>query len=232
MKRTIYSLVLMALVLSCGRKDIDRDGQIRLRGEDPVQLDGRTRGEVIQEGTASWYGRKYHGRKTSNGETYNMYDHTAAHKTLPFHTIVRVVNQDNGKSTTVRINDRGPFIKGRIIDLSKRAAQDIGLDVSGLARVRIYLEGNPGATPSGIQSKPIANNQRTSKWTIQVGSFAEFLRARRLVERFESCGHRVRIEKFDSMYRVRIGAFSSKADAQVAARNLDLTGLDSWILED
>jgi rare lipoprotein A len=93
--------------------------------------------EFTQEGVASWYGPGFHGRKTANGERFNTYDLTAAHKTLPFNTIVRVINLSNDKSVIVRINDRGPFSKGRIIDLSKAAKEEIGM--GGLADVRIEV---------------------------------------------------------------------------------------------
>ena len=88
-----------------------------------------------EEGSASWYGEPFHGRRASNGEIYDMYKLTAAHRTLPFETIVRVTNLNNGKSTTVRITDRGPFVSDRVIDLSKAAAQAVG--ISGVGRVTL-----------------------------------------------------------------------------------------------
>jgi len=90
-------------------------------------------------GIASWYGRDFHGRKTASGEIYNMRAHTAAHKTLPFGTFVRVTNLKNGRRTTVRINDRGPFVRGRIIDLSYMAARDIGILEAGVQKVRMEV---------------------------------------------------------------------------------------------
>ncbi len=95
----------------------------------------------IQVGYASWYGPKFHGRKTASGEIYDMHALTAAHKSLPFGTLVRVVNLENGKSVVVRINDRGPYVKGRIIDLSYAAAKRIGLDKTGVAKVRLEIIG-------------------------------------------------------------------------------------------
>lgn len=95
-------------------------------------------------GIASWYGPTFHSKKTSNGETYNMYAQTAAHKTLPMNTIVRVDNLDNGKSTIVRINDRGPFVSGRVIDLSNKAANDINMVGKGTAKVRVTVLGFNG----------------------------------------------------------------------------------------
>lgn len=90
-------------------------------------------------GIASYYGPKFHGRQTANGETFDMYGITAAHKTLPFNTVLRVTNLKNNQSTLVRINDRGPFIPGRVMDLSYGAARKIGLLVDGTGRVRIDI---------------------------------------------------------------------------------------------
>lgn len=93
----------------------------------------------VQKGIASWYGPGFHRKKTSNGETYSMYDSTAAHKTLPMNTKVRVTNLKNGKSMVVRINDRGPFVDGRIIDLSKKAAINLGVHANGTAPVKLEV---------------------------------------------------------------------------------------------
>jgi rare lipoprotein A len=90
-------------------------------------------------GEASYYGAEFHGRKTANGEVFDMYKKSAAHKTLPFNTILEVTNLDNQKSVIVRINDRGPFVKGRILDLSYAAAREINMIGSGVARVRIRI---------------------------------------------------------------------------------------------
>ena len=95
-------------------------------------------------GIASWYGPNFHAKKTSNGETYNMYDLTAAHKTLPMNTVVRVDNLENGKSVVVRVNDRGPFVDGRIIDLSNTAAHKIDMVRKGTARVKVTVLGYNG----------------------------------------------------------------------------------------
>ncbi|WP_456481101.1 septal ring lytic transglycosylase RlpA family protein [Oceanithermus sp.] len=95
----------------------------------------------VEEGMASWYGPGFHGRPTASGEVFDMYALTAAHRTLPFGSIVRVLRLDTGDAVTVRINDRGPFKKDRIIDLSYAAARKIGLDHDGTARVRIEVVG-------------------------------------------------------------------------------------------
>lgn len=139
----ITKTVLVALVVlfsaACARKDVHRDGSIKLRGEKPVEVTRKQNGELLQRGQASWYGHPYHGRKTSSGETYDMELKTAAHKTLPFGTVVKVVDEATGLSVLVRINDRGPFVRGRIIDLSRSAARDLDLVRRGTTEVSIYL---------------------------------------------------------------------------------------------
>jgi rare lipoprotein A len=90
-------------------------------------------------GSASWYGGQFHGRKTANGERYDMNELTAAHKTLPFGTKVRVTNERNGRAVVVRINDRGPFVGKRVIDLSRGAAQAVGMISQGVARVKLEV---------------------------------------------------------------------------------------------
>lgn len=95
--------------------------------------------EFVETGSASWYGPNFHGKKTASGKTYNQYDHTAAHKTLPFGTRVKVENLDNNTSTIVVINDRGPFASGRVIDLSYSAAKDLNIDKKGVAHVKLTV---------------------------------------------------------------------------------------------
>jgi rare lipoprotein A len=114
-------------------------------------------------GTASWYGPNFHGELTSNGESYNMYGYTAAHKTLPINTVVRVTNLKNGKSTTVRINDRGPFVKDRIIDLSYQAAKDIGIIKNGTAPVELkVISFDPAANQYAHKKKPAETPRKTA----------------------------------------------------------------------
>lgn len=135
---------------------------------------------------ASYYADKYHGRKTSNGEVFNMYDLTAAHKTLPFNTKVKVTNLSNGKSVVVRINDRGPFVKGREIDLSKAAAVKIGMIKSGTAKVSLEIVGGSDGAASALQVQKAGASEIPSasdfaknadvanydRWNIQLGAFS------------------------------------------------------------
>lgn len=94
----------------------------------------------VEVGIASWYGEPYHGRTTASGEVYDMDAMTAAHQTLPFGTVLSVWNLDNGASTTVRVNDRGPFVRNRIVDVSRRAARELNMMGPGTARVRLTIE--------------------------------------------------------------------------------------------
>ncbi|MFO7953528.1 septal ring lytic transglycosylase RlpA family protein [Thioalkalivibrio sp.] len=107
-----------------------------------------------EEGVASWYGTKFHGRRTSSGEPYDMYSMTAAHKSLPLPSYVEVTNRDNGKQVVVRVNDRGPFVDGRIIDLSYAAAHRIDMTDTGVARVRIRAVGPSDSTSSRVAAAP------------------------------------------------------------------------------
>jgi rare lipoprotein A len=145
-----------------------------------------------ERGTASWYGQKFNGRKTSSGEIYSVCEFTAAHKTLPLPSIVRVTNLGNGRSVVVRVNDRGPFHEGRIIDLSYAAAIKLGVDKTGTASVRVEslnIDGRVASVQDEQASEPKPSNispQKFSKFTIQFGSFAQRDNADRLLDRLRS----------------------------------------------
>nr|WP_281423957.1 septal ring lytic transglycosylase RlpA family protein [Oceanobacter mangrovi] len=120
--------------------------------------------EFSQTGTASWYGMKFHGHATASGEVYDVYQYTAAHKTLPLPSYVRVTRTDNGKSVVVRVNDRGPFYEGRIIDLSYIAAAKIGLDRDGTAPVKVELLTPPANQKvRWVQISALSDGQRAIK---------------------------------------------------------------------
>jgi peptidoglycan lytic transglycosylase len=157
-----------------------------------------------EEGSASWYGNPFHGRRASNGEVYDMYKLTAAHRTLPFETMVRVTNLNNGKTTTVRITDRGPFVDNRIIDLSQAAAREIESIGPGIVPVRIEVLGNVDVT-AGF-------------FTVQVGAFHDRGNAERLRDRLNLSYSPIFIQQYDSpdgaFYRVRVGRISGQEAAQ------------------
>lgn len=169
-----------------------------------------------QKGHASWYGKKFHGKKTANGEIYNMYGITAAHKTLPLGTYVRVYNLKNGKTLDLRINDRGPFVRGRIIDLSYGAAKKLGVIGPGTAPVKI--------TALGIRKKKTNSSQKkyeykpldyySGSFTVQVGAFTNQLNAQNLMRKLAKKYGSAHIAEFRNIegtlfYRVRTGSFLS-----------------------
>lgn len=124
-------------------------------------------------GVASWYGAKFHGKKTSNGETYDMHKLTAAHKTFPMNTIVKVINLNNKKSTIVRINDRGPFVGNRIIDLSYEGAKKLDFISSGTTPVRLEVLSFDGIVPKG-GSVLAKQSIIISDYSVQIGAFRRF----------------------------------------------------------
>lgn len=172
-----------------------------------------------QRGKASWYGKKFHGRKTSNGETYNMYAMTAAHKTLPFGTYVSVRNLENGRRAEVRINDRGPFARSRIIDLSYTAAKKLGMVGPGTADVEIVALGSP--THSNTFAKNAQSNIRKDyfqgNFTVQIGAFSEWGNAQRLKKELAISYKNAHIttyyDGYDTFYRVRVGRCSTLDEA-------------------
>jgi rare lipoprotein A len=167
-------------------------------------------GGYTEEGVASWYGAPFDGRRTSNGEIYNMHQFTAAHRTLPFNALVRVTNLTNGKQTEVRINDRGPFVGNRVIDLSYSAAEAIGMVGPGTAMVR--LEVLSGPSPS------------IGFFGVQVGAFLHQENAERLKAQLEANYSPVSVVTYDSpnglFYRVRVGRFDTPDAAQQLASQL------------
>lgn len=144
-----------------------------------------------ESGIASWYGTDFHGRATSNGETYNMYEITAAHKVLPMNTILLVQNLENGMQTVVRVNDRGPFIQGRIIDLSYGSAKKIGLIRPGTARVKLTALGEVESRSSRgkITFKKHADF-RSGEYFVQIGSFLQKYNAEKLQKKFLNANHK------------------------------------------
>ncbi|MBI5417969.1 septal ring lytic transglycosylase RlpA family protein [Candidatus Poribacteria bacterium] len=194
----------------------------------PYAVDGRQYYPVIEskgfieEGLASWYGKDFHGKKTSSGEIYDMNLKTAAHKTLPLGTYVKVKNIENGRITVVRINDRGPFVKGRIIDLSYAIACELGIDISGTAKVRIEALDRDDVQSISIKNFSIGN------FTIQVGAFKNKENADRLVERLKNMYESTHCAVFNSgneiFYRVRVGKFNQLSNAYDAQEELDERG--------
>lgn len=172
-----------------------------------------------QRGVASWYGQDFHGKKTSSGEIYDMHAMTAAHKTLPLGTFVQVTNLSNRRMVQVRINDRGPFVRDRIIDLSYSAARDLEVVGPGTAQVKIVALGTP--TAPGSTGKPggayLPVDYYTGNFTIQVGAFMDRSNAERLKSQLDQKFNHAHITAYDTgketFYRVRVGRCSTLRQA-------------------
>jgi rare lipoprotein A len=187
--------------------------------------------DFVERGIASWYGSDFHGRPTSAGEIYNMYAHTAAHKTLPLHTYVQVTNQKNGKKTVVRINDRGPFVDGRVIDLSYTAASELGMAEDGLAPVEVVALGYAREDWQGgryVREYVKPPSYRVGDFTIQVGSFIQQENAQRLYASLSNRYSGATVTAFDRgtqrFYRVRVGQYSRLDEAEAAAKHFQEQG--------
>jgi rare lipoprotein A len=180
-----------------------------------------------QSGIASWYGPGFHGKATASGVIYNQHDLTAAHQTLPLGTRVLVTNLDNSKSVEVLINDRGPFVKGRIIDLSFAAGEALGMIRPGTIPVRIEV------VDSGTLK--IASIRDSLDYTLQLGSFSVLENARQLRELVAKSFSEVAIVPLQvrdgTYYRVQLGNFSNRAAAEEQARQVTQAGYPVIILE-
>jgi rare lipoprotein A len=177
-----------------------------------------------ETGVASWYGEDFHGRPTANGEIYNMYGLTAAHRLMPLGTTVKVTNRENGRSVTVKVNDRGPFVHGRILDLSYGAAKNLEMTSTGTA-------------PVAIEVLDLPKNFRASgagRFTVQVGAFEIEENAKRLAERLRNKYADVYLVTLrtnqNTIYRVRVGLLGQERLAlQVAERLSAEDHLDTFV---
>jgi rare lipoprotein A len=172
-------------------------------------------GIPIERGIASWYGPRFHGRLTANGERYNMNELTAAHPSLPFNTKVGVRNTRTGREVVVRINDRGPFSKNRIIDLSYAAAREVGVVAQGTASVELYRVPATGAPP---------------RYTVQVGAFSEPERAVSLHRDVARLYPEAVVDNDGTWNRVQIGAFAERDQAESLRRELASIGMPSVVV--
>lgn len=179
-----------------------------------------------QEGVASWYGPDFHGKYTSNGEVYDMHKLTAAHQTLPFHTIVEVENMENGRKTRVRINDRGPFLKNRIIDLSFKAAEELGITDSGTARVVLRV-----AAPviDGTDGEPVFQ----VGYFLQLGAFAEQANADVLLQQLRLIAPEITFHLIQEggLFKVTTQVFAAKEEVESLQERLRRRNIDSFVKE-
>lgn len=206
----------------------------------------------VERGIASWYGEKFHGHKTSNGETFDMYAMTAAHKSLQIPSYARVTNLDNGRSVIVRVNDRGPFHSDRIIDLSYAAAKKLGYQSRGTARVEVaaitvkpdgamFLAGRPfvpGDGPAVAESPVRASGDMAAdnrSLFVQLGSFSSRDPAEKLLRQVRSVlQNPIRVRAVDTasgrFHRVQVGPFSDEDSARRTQTLLEARGFDQSIL--
>ena len=201
--RNVVAILLIAGVISGFGHN--RRGRLKRPPGPPPPVSAAKPGDT-ETGIASWYGHPYHGRAAANGEIYDMEKLTAAHRTLPFDTWVRVYDLDNSKTVDVRIIDRGPFVDGRIIDLSHAAARDIELIGPGVARVRIEVIRAPEPVSPGL-------------FAVQVGAFRDRGNAERLRSRMEARYGQARLiqRPASAFWRVLVGGETSEEDAKELA---------------
>lgn len=176
----------------------------------------------LEEGVASWYGPNFHGKKTANGETYDMNEVTAAHRTLAFNSIVRVTNTANGNYVDVRINDRGPYAKERIIDVSKKAAEKLGMIQNGTATIRLEL----------IEGKiPDLNTfcSLCESFAIQIAAFNNIFDANIEKNKVKGAYINESITDGKKLYRVLYGNFDNKKNAEAALQRLRKEGIDGFV---
>ncbi len=190
--------------------------------------------EAEETGYASWYGLPHHGRQTASGEVYDMNDLTAAHRTLPLGTRLMVTNLDTGQAVEVRVNDRGPFIDGRILDLSYGAARVVGAVGPGVIPVRFRILALPGATvePPAVSA---AAPSPAAPFAVQVGAFTTRARAETLRAAVERDGVEAMISEAavdrETFYRVRVGPYPNRPAALAVARRLAARGYRPVVME-
>jgi len=236
MKR--HLLIILLLLISVGCASPPPAGYDTKRGtQRPYRIDGKWYTPVNssygfeQSGIASWYGSDFHGRPTANGETFDMHSMTAAHKTLPMGTYVSVRRRDNGKETIVRINDRGPFVSGRIIDLSYKAAITLGMEDEGTAPVIIVALGDT------VGDRLVKKDYDRGDFSIQVGAFTLKDNAYNLERRLKKLYGSVAVMRFEkdgqNFYRVRIVNVNRLKEAEKISRRLASQGLPaSYVVAD
>lgn len=228
----------LLMAAGCGKR-VTSDGSGRAPGRGtfkPYTINGQTYYPLqssdgfVEEGVASWYGRDFHGKSTSSGEPYNMNAMTGAHKLLPMNTRVLVTNLENGRRTEVRINDRGPFVRGRILDLSLNAADALGVRGAGTARVRVEALGGSGA--------PLPReNDLPGTFYVQVAAFSSPDNAQSLTNAMRRRGFSE--SRVQSVYvggrnywRVQLGAFRTVGAANTALGRLEAEFPSSFVIAD
>lgn len=218
--RTLLLLFLLPIVFSCGKKGVNSYPAHKEPPPSGYVTEGST-----QIGLASWYGIEEHNRYAASGERFSKHAYTAAHKTLPMGTVVRVTNLENGRDVIVKINDRGPFVGDRIIDLSHAPAKSVDMIQKGVVKVKVEVVSSPSSRTS---------NYFDPEYTVQVASYRDRAQATSVKGRLDVEYGDVRVEsikvKGDTYYRVRIGRYSSKRDAEKAASKLRKKGYTTRVI--
>ncbi|MEN6439944.1 MAG: septal ring lytic transglycosylase RlpA family protein [Syntrophobacter sp.] len=241
-------LVLCAFVLSCSKQPPPRPGPPTppvpgLKSQKPYQIRGiwyyplPSAEGFVEEGIASWYGSDFHGKPTACGEPYDMWAMTAAHKTLPLGTYVKVTNLQNQRTIVLRINDRGPFVGGRVIDLSCKAAQELGSYGKGTAPVRVEAVQVASEMKVGQETywkvDPVPSF-RYGRFTVQIGAFRDQANALRLRDRMSgSMEARVSpgFDKGGTLYRVQVGNYQDIMVAKQETERMKSKGFtDAFVL--
>ena len=223
MKRLACSILAVGAVLimgACAGKTVPEGPVAPVVSDRPSPVPPPVPDALYREtGVASWYGRDFQGRPTASGESFDLSGISAAHRTLPLGTVISVTNLDNFKSIKVRINDRGPFVKGRVLELSFGAAKELGFASQGTARVKVE------------SISPVSD---PAVYTVQAAAFAEEENAKTLKSRLQRKYETVYIVSYESnvgkFYRVRVGAYSSEEKAERIAGKLTLDGLEPVVV--
>ncbi|MTI87634.1 MAG: septal ring lytic transglycosylase RlpA family protein [Balneolaceae bacterium] len=225
-KRFIFilsSLLVGLLLSSCGiARKATKSTSDTPSGEEVYTDASKSEGMLIETGVSSWYGPNFHGKLTANGEIYDMDGITAAHRTLPFNSIVLVENLDNGKSLQVRINDRGPYAKDRILDLSRGAARKLGVIGPGTANIKLYLL-NGDLKNSRITDLKVPN------YTIQLGSYKKVNQAKEQSSKIKNS----RVESIqvgsEKIFRVYYGRYTDANKAKKELSKLKRKGFAGFV---
>jgi rare lipoprotein A len=213
--------VLLLLLVSCACAS----GRSSRPVSHPIPPGGAPAG-WSQEGLASWYGGNdgFEGKPTASGEIYDSALMTAAHRDLPLGTVVDVTNVETGKTVRVRVNDRGPFVHGRVIDLSREAARQLDLIGPGVGMVRLTVV-SPGVAPT-----PVPPAVAAGEWSVQVGSFGEKGRAERHLERIGSAGFSAYLEPYQGLTRVKVGPVATRSAAEAMLVQLEDAGFEGIVV--
>lgn len=226
--RPAYQTRVIETPESRGLKGWEKPYEVNGERYEPMLRSAAQHVRFVEDGLASWYGKDFHGKYTSNGEIYDMYAMTAAHKTLPLGISVKVTNQANGRETVVRLNDRGPFVKGRIIDLSYSAANELGVIGPGTAPVRIEALGYQEKDAAGRIVYREPTSYVVDSYSVQVGAFTVQDNARRLVAQLQSrYGYAAVHEGWVGgklFHRVRAGRYPNIDAASAAKADFESSG--------